>query len=256
MRKGVKKRIADDMHEHGLRNVSDYLLYLNSSPHAKRKAEELLTVSISRFFRDLRLWDVIGGVLIPEMARKVEAGESGTVRAWSAGCARGEEAYSFKILWDRAEREAGKKLPLEMWGTDTNPEVLERARAGLYSRSSLRDAPPTVLRDYFTSTPDGFSLREEVKRGMHWARHDFVSEDPPASGFNIILLRNNLLTYYEQPLRTAAFSKIQAALSDGGFLIIGGNEWIPGDGFPLKPRPENRNFFEKIPGRDRGHAGD
>ncbi len=141
---------------------------------------------------------------------------------------------------------SSKKLPVEFWGTDMNTEVLERARAGIYSPSSLRNLPSMALRDYFLSTPQGFLLSEDVKKGIHWVQHDFISENPPGMNFNIIFLRNNLLTYYDQPIRIGAFSQIQAALNDGGFLIIGNNERLPAEGFTLKPRQENRCIFEKF----------
>jgi chemotaxis methyl-accepting protein methylase len=63
--------------------------------------------------------------------------------------------------------------------------------------------------------------------------------------FDIIFLRNNLLTYYEPPTRIRAFVQILTALSSTGFLIIGSNEEIPTGGLPLKLYSEHRCIFEK-----------
>jgi chemotaxis methyl-accepting protein methylase len=42
-------------------------------------------------------------------------------------------------------------------------------------------------------------------------------------------LRNNLLTYYQEPLKKEVLRKILAGLSINGWLIIGSHEKIPGD---------------------------
>ena len=59
MRKGVKKRIHRHMQELGCRNVEAYLLALDEDREVKEQCERLLTVSISRFFRDRGLWQTV-----------------------------------------------------------------------------------------------------------------------------------------------------------------------------------------------------
>ena len=245
VRKGVKKRIARHAQEYGCRKINDYLLLLQENPEVADKAKKLLTVPISRFFRDERLWEVISASVIPRLVQEIELTGSRPVRVWSAGCSCGEEAFSLKILWD----EIGKRLlqvpPIEIWATDTNPEVLEKARAGIYPKSSLRNLSGYTLQDYFIPVSKGFSIREGLKGEIHWIQHDFISESPPCMNFDIIFLRNNLLTYYEPPTRIRAFVQILTALSSTGFLIIGSNEEIPTGGLPLKLYSEHRCIFEK-----------
>ena len=216
-------------------------------PEAAEKARQLLTVPISRFFRDKRLWEVVNASIIPKVVQEIELTGLRPVRVWSAGCSCGEEAYGLKILWDELAKRSPKVPPIEIWATDTNPEVLERARAGIYPGSSLRNMSDSVLRDYFVPVSDGFSIGEGLKGDLHWIQHDFISESPPCLNFDLIFLRNNLLTYYETPIKIRAFSQILTALRTGGFLIMGNNEEIPIDGLPLKPFSEYRCIFEKMP---------
>ncbi len=246
VRRGVKKRIALHMRQCGCREIGDYLLVLEEKPEVADAAKKLLTVSISRFFRDRRLWEVIGASLIPELVQEIEAAGPRPVRVWSAGCACGEEAFSLKILWDEIEKELSKAVPLEIWATDTNPEVLEKGRAGIYSKSSLKNLPVSTVQEYFTVLPNGFRIQEGLRGGIHWIEHDFISESAPCKNFDIIFLRNNLLTYYEPPTKIRAFIQILAALRAGGFLIIGNNEEIPTQGLPLKLYSGYRCIFEKL----------
>jgi chemotaxis methyl-accepting protein methylase len=246
VRKGVKKRIARHLKETGCRNIHDYLLLLKENPEAAGKAKQLLTVSISRFFRDRRLWEVLEATVIPRLLQEIGLTGLRPFRVWSAGCACGEEAYSLKILWDEIGNRSFKAPPIEIWATDTNPEVLERARAGTYPGSSLRNMTDSVLRNCFVPVSDGFAIKEGLKEGLQWIQHDFISQSPPCLDFDLIFLRNNLLTYYEPPIKIKAFAQILAVLRVGGFLIIGNNEEIPMVGLPLKPFPEYRCIFEKI----------
>lgn len=257
VRKGVKKRIARHMHECACRKIRDYLLLLQANPEAAKKARKLLTVSISRFFRDLRLWEVMSDFLIPKLVREIDLAGRRPVRVWSAGCSCGEEVYSLKILWDQMEKRVSDMPPIEVWATDTNFEVLEKARIGVYPRSSLGNLTPSNLKDYFTPVSNGFSIREELKRGIHWVQHDFISEIPPGMTFDIIFLRNNLLTYYEPPIKIRAFVLILTALGAGRFIIIGNNEEIPTGELTLKRCSEYRCIFEKrlAPISSRGSRG-
>ena len=49
----------------------------------------------------------------------------------------------------------------------------------------------------------------------------------PESGFHIVFLRNNVLTYYEEPLKGKAFGNVIRSLAPKGLLIVGANEAIP-----------------------------
>ena len=59
VRKGVKKRISRHMQQLRCRNIIDYINTLDKDDEAKKECELLLTVSISRFFRDRQLWQVL-----------------------------------------------------------------------------------------------------------------------------------------------------------------------------------------------------
>lgn len=246
VRKGVKKRMARHIAACGCSSLEDYTQFLSTNPRAMQKARELLTVSISRFFRDLRLWEVLEDSILPGFMETRGAGEQGAVRAWSAGCACGEEAYSLKILWHQVAEKFPGTPSLEIWATDTNPEVLERARRAVYPRSSLKNVPESLLEKAFLPAGDGLALREAFKEGIHWHRHDFLSDPPPRRDFDLIFVRNNLLTYYETPLRTPAFLRLLDALRPRGFLVVGQNEFLPAGTVELQPCRRYPWLFQKI----------
>ena len=153
VRKGVKKRIARHMQNFGCRNVSAYLVELDRRNDARRDCERLMTVSISRFFRDRKLWENLQKDILPVLVET----HNEKIKVWSAGCASGEEVYSLKIL-DVLEASAGRIPYLEVLATDMNPDYLERARAGVYPLSSLKEVPEQLGSVYFQVIEINYSI--------------------------------------------------------------------------------------------------
>ena len=51
--------------------------------------------------------------------------------------------------------------------------------------------------------------------------------DPPGSDFDVIFLRNNLLTYYQDRLKECAFRAVIESLASSGIIVIGSHERLP-----------------------------
>jgi len=229
VRKGVKRRLARYLQDQGFRGMEPFLHALEKDPERRAEVEKLLSVSISRFFRDRNLWQAIEECVFLALI----AEETQKIKVWSAGCARGEEAYTFKILWEKTRERAGQMPGLELWATDLNPEYLARAQEGAYSAGSLKELPGELRSKYLRPSPhQRFSVTDAVKEGVRWEVHHLCRDDPPAKEFSLILLRNNLLTYYQEGIRDPALSRVIDSLIPGGFFIIGAHEKLP-LGYPV-----------------------
>ena len=219
------------MQEHNCPSMRAYLDLIVQNETVRRECELQLTVSISRFFRDRQLWVGLENDIIPAILRR----HPQRLRVWSAGCARGEEVYSLKIVWHRLSQ-ADVRLPvLEITGTDKHPDYIEKARAGVYRLSSLKEVPPEMRETYFDIRKSGhrFDIKAFMKAAIDWKVQDIFA-DPPGHGFNIVLLRNNLLTYYKDHLKEKGLSSVIKALSPGGWLIIGSHEKMPPSALNLR----------------------
>ena len=226
VRKGVKKRITRHMQQLGCRSMDAYLNMLEADPGARNECEQLMGVSISRFFRDRRLWEVLETRVMPAL---IHTGHN-PLRAWCAGCACGEEVYSLRMVWDRLPGKLKNPPELKVTGTDMNPVHLERARAGVYPISSLKEVPGAVREKYFRATEDGkgFQVAAFLQSGIAWQCMDLRSV-PIGPPFHLILLRNGLLTYYEEPTQITVLRALLECLATGGYLIIGSHERLPAD---------------------------
>jgi chemotaxis protein methyltransferase CheR len=243
VRKGVKKRLARHMQELGCRSVPHYLSVLERDPRLKVESQHLLTVSISRFFRDRELWSALARSVFPEICRARKT----SLKIWSAGCARGEEPYTIAIVWDAFTNASGLDRQRELWATDANPLWLSKARAGIYSRSSLKEVETDVRETYFQPVPGSpeFAVAHWIKKDIIWKVHDLVADGPPANDFSLIFLRNNLLTYYKERIRRPVLETILGSLGSPGFLIVGSHETIPEELTSVERCPFHRLIFRK-----------
>jgi chemotaxis protein methyltransferase CheR len=242
VRKGVRKRVSRYMQQAGFRGIDEFLSAIERNPDLRKQVEILMTVSVSRFFRDRRIWEALERHVLPEIIGKRDE----KVKVWSAGCACGEEPYSFKILWDAMQRRFERLPELELWATDMNPSYLEKARGGVYPLSSLKELPPEWRIGYFRPREESrFAVSDFLKEGVLWKVHNLLTELPPQRDLQIIFLRNNLLTYYKDEVKIPAVKRIIESLAPEGFLILGAHEKWPAEGQTLAPFPHHPNIFQK-----------
>ena len=212
------------MQELQCHDIKAYLDLLKKSDELRQECEKRMTVSISRFFRDRQFWRDLEDDLLPRIIeRKDEA-----LKVWSAGCARGEEVYSLKIVWDRLNKKYPQLPEIEIVATDMHPDYIDKARAGVYAKSSMKEFPQEVQEQYFEIRKSGnrFDIKAEFKKGVEWKVRDIFSNSP-GTEFDIIFLRNNLLTYYKTHLKIEGLNRILKALVSGGWLIVGSHEKLP-----------------------------
>lgn len=226
VRKGVKKRVRRHMELMGCTTLDGYLQILEQQPEEKANCADCLIVTISRFFRDRKLWQHLQTHVLPELARRFPA----AVNIWSAGCANGEEPYSLAIAWESLPTTTALKIV----ATDANSACLERARLGRYDRSSFKELPAETVAKCFRmhSKNRHYTISQHLKKSIQWQQHNFL--DQPLTGpFQMIFLRNNLLTYYQgTPLKTA-FENIVQTLVPKGYLVVGSHEQLPVCDIPL-----------------------
>jgi chemotaxis protein methyltransferase CheR len=85
-----------------------------------------LTIGETYYFREPAHFHFIRQRILPEWQERCAPG--GTLRAWSAGCASGEEAYSLAILLDQA----GLGEHVQLAASDISRSALAKARRAEY----------------------------------------------------------------------------------------------------------------------------
>ena len=117
---------------------------------------------------------------------------------------------------------------LNLVATDMVPEIIAQAQEGRYRLSSLKYVTDHVKNRYFQKVKGKkqYEVRRCFQADIEWRLQDLLN-GPADECFQIIFLRNNLLTYYQNHLKIPPFMKICQCLASDGWLIIGSHEKLP-----------------------------
>jgi chemotaxis protein methyltransferase CheR len=241
VRKMVIKRLVRHMQKLDVRDFDDYQERIKSVAEIRQKTKQLMTVPISRFFRDRPLWKCIKEKLIPEIL----SGNPARVNVWSAGCALGQELYSFKMLWLLLGDESVPLPKLSLIATDINEEYLDKAAPGVYDDHVIGTIPENYLKRFFQYDRGRYFITEDLKRNITWELLDLMNAMPIKDYFHIIFLRNNLLTYYKKEFHEGPVGRCIDALTSGGYLIIGARENMLVDEQKLSRIHDYHGIFQK-----------
>jgi chemotaxis protein methyltransferase CheR len=229
-REDLERGIASAAEEFGFADKSACVHSLLTAPLTRKKLQVLashLTVGETYFFRDRHALEALEDTILPDLiyARR---GREQRIRIWSAACCSGEEAYSLAILLYQALPD----LPdwqISITASDINPNFLNKAREGIYSEWSFRDAPVWLKERYFNRTADGrFMIIPEIRRMVNFTHLNLVEDVYPSlvndtNAMDIIFCRN-VLMYFTLPQVSKVIGKLHNSLVDGGWLAVSPSE--------------------------------
>jgi chemotaxis protein methyltransferase CheR len=161
------------------------------------------------------MFEVLRSKVLPELLAL-----SKSVRAWSAGCSYGAEAYSLAVLLDEA---APGKMH-NILATDIDDRMLARAREGVFQEPEVRCVTRSRLLKYFDKKPEGYAVRDNLKKYITFQKHNLL-ESRFQSGFDLIICRN-VVIYFTDETKSGLYQRFYDSLRPGGYLFVGGTERI------------------------------
>jgi chemotaxis protein methyltransferase CheR len=239
----VCKRLRRRMGELGLEDFAAYRARLEADPREWRVLDDCCHITISRFFRDRGVFEVLRRHVLPDIALRARR-EGRDATCWSAGCASGEEPYTVKILWDVEVAGRAGDAALSIVATDIDAAMLERAREGCFGSTSLHELPPHLVAEAFDRIGERFCVRERHRAGIAFVRQDIRSEAPPGP-FDLVLCRYLAFTYFEPALQRQVLARLVQSLSPHGYLAIGTHERLPEPVPGLTPVTGTGQIFQR-----------
>src|SRR5207245_2896537 len=103
------------------------------------------------------------------------------LRAWVLGCSSGEEAYSIAMTFVEFTESTGSHVPGQVFATDLNGAAIEKARAGVYSKSITNDVSPERLRRFFVEVDGSYRITKPIRAFCSFAKPT-LPPIPPSSG--------------------------------------------------------------------------
>jgi chemotaxis protein methyltransferase CheR len=222
-RKGIKRKVERRITQIGLSNLEEYSLSVKRNSDERRLLSKLLTVTISRFFRDKEVFETLRQSVIPSLLKEEDRKE---LRIWSIGCASGEEPYSLALLWEDKFQQTWPQVCLSILATDVDERMLARAKEGRYKKSSLKEVPEEIVKFFFKREGEVYILDPNLRKGVAFERHDILTEEPFLE-MDIIFCRNLAFTYFSKERQIEVLKKIALGLKKNGCLVIGKDECLP-----------------------------
>jgi chemotaxis protein methyltransferase CheR len=213
---------------------------------------EAMTTNESFFFRDKIPFEHFRDTIMPALIAARAAQRR--IRIWCAAASTGQEPYSLAMLVkEMSTRIAGWRV--EIIATDLSNEVLEKAKAGIYSQFEVqRGLPIQLLIRNFTQIGDTWQIAPEIRAMVQYRPLNLLADFASLGMFDVVFCRN-VLIYFDQETKTGVLERIARITDRDGYLVLGAAETVVGLTESFKPVPDRRGLYAPNGAAVRAKAG-
>ena len=241
----LARRVRKRMNILGIESYDAYQEFIELHQDEFRELFNTILINVTSFFRDPESWQALQTMAIAPMLAAKSSSEP--IRAWSAGCASGEEAYSIAMVLAEAMGVDQLRERVKIYGTDVDEEALAVARHATYTDKQLENVSDELRQKYFEQVDGLHAFRKDLRRQVIFGRHDLIS-DAPISRVDLLVCRNTLM-YFNAETQARILGRFHFALVDTGYLFLGRAETLMAQGQMFVPVDMKRRISRK---RSRG----
>lgn len=181
-----------------------------------------ISVSVTEMFRNPGVYRAIREIVIPHLHSYPR------INIWHAGCATGEEVYSFAILL----QEEGLYERANIYATDIDVKSLKAAEEGIYHVDSIKKGTDNYKKsggncsfsDYYHARYGKAIIDNSLKRNITFSTHN-LAMDMVFNEMHLVVCRN-VLIYFNKRLQNHVLNLLSKSLVQNGFLTLGIKEQI------------------------------
>jgi chemotaxis protein methyltransferase CheR len=218
----LKRRVRSAMTRLGCARASQLQDRVLHDARAFGVLLDVLTVPVTDMFRDPSYFRSLRRAVVPLLRTYP------SIKAWVAGCSTGEEAYSLAILL----KEEGLLDRALIYATDINPELLQKAEAGVYdadlvpgfTENHRRSGARSSLSEYYTAAYGRVVFDASLKTHIVFSDHSLATDNVFAE-VQLVSCRN-VLIYFNRDLQDRALGLFRESLERRCFLGIGSRESV------------------------------
>ena len=186
--------------------------------------KKLDNMSFTFSFRENETLELLTQYALPDLKRHP------FIRIWDAGCATGPEPYSIAMM---LRENMGQFLfrNVLIYATDIeggNPGGY--TPRGVYQETELERIPRDLVSKYFTPNgkPGYFQVNDELRRAVHFQKHDLLSLQPVREDLGLIVCKN-VLPHLTPTQRVQVIRMFHRALAKDGLLILEQTQELPSE---------------------------
>jgi chemotaxis protein methyltransferase CheR len=242
----AESRLLPVARRHGLSTLTELIGRLKAATTAPLTAEvvEAMTTNETFFFRDKLPFDHFRDTVLPALI-EARAREK-RIRIWCTAASTGQEPYSLAMTI----KSLGAKLAgyrIEMLGTDISGDVLERAKAGIYSQFEVqRGLPIQLLVKFFSQVGETWQIAPEIRAMVQFRPLNLLKDFSTLGSFDMVFCRN-VLIYFDQKTKIGVLNRLARQMPDDGFLALGAAETVVGLTDAFKPMSDKRGLYVRNP---------
>jgi chemotaxis protein methyltransferase CheR len=214
----------------GYDSYREYYNLLKFHPEGRleiRELFDLVTIGETYFFRNKAQFDVLMRFVLPEIIqKKVDSGDK-CIRAWSAGCSRGDEAYSIAMAIMEVFP-SFEDWRISVFGTDINRKSLACSEEAVYGEKDIGHLPKEYLEKYFKTLGSTYHLRDDVKELVEFEYHNLARDpclDEKMQNVDILFCRN-VIIYFDPETTQRVIENFYNCLAQDGYLFLGHTETL------------------------------
>jgi chemotaxis protein methyltransferase CheR len=212
----MERRVRTWAQRRGTPDLAAYGKRLQAEPEELDAFLDRVTINVSHLWRHEDQWTALAKSILPELAQR------GRIRAWSAGCSYGAEAFTLAAV----AKEAVPRTRIEIHGTDLDRRMVARARTGTFTPEDARTAPVKTLERWFDKTPEGgWQAKAELRSATSFEVGDLLRMPVPRDRYDLVICRNTVI-YFTEEVRDALHQRLVTALAPGGYLVVGTSERV------------------------------
>ena len=219
----VYSRLSRRLRANGLRTFQQYLELLHD-PESLEQQEFInsLTTNLTSFFRESHHFDILKEYFS-------EHSDRSSFRIWCCAASTGEEPYS--IAMAAVEHFGDYRPPVEIFASDLDTKVLEKASRGIYAADRVERLSAQRLKSFFFKGKGDNSglvkVKSELQDLICFFNLNLLSESWPFDQpFDIIFCRN-VMIYFDKPTQYKVLKKFLPHLRHDGLLFAGHSESFP-----------------------------
>jgi len=238
----VESRLLPVARKAALDSLTDLVQRLKG-PNAEQFAVEVveaMTTNESFFYRDKLPFEHFCDTIMPALFNQRAAQRR--IRIWCAAASTGQEPYSLAMcLKEMGSLTAGWRI--EIIATDLSNEVLEKAKAGIYSQFEVqRGLPIQLLVKYFTQVGDAWQIAPDVRAMVQYRPLNLLGDFAHLGTFDVVFCRN-VLIYFDQETKSGVLDRIARITDRDGYLVLGAAETVIGLTDSFKPVNDRRGLY-------------
>jgi len=232
-RSSIDRRVRHFLMKSGCSTISEMIPRLLRDEPFFGEMVRAFSITVTEMFRDPHVYASIRENVVPFLKTYP------FIKAWHAGCATGEEAYSLAIVL----KEEGLYDKTTIFATDFNDEVLEKAKQGIYAIEKVKQITKGYqaaggresFSEYYQAKYGAAAISGQLRDNITFANHNLVT-DRVFGEMHLILCRN-VLIYFDRELQDRVLGLFDESLVRGGFLCLGTKESLAFSGVESRFEP-------------------